>query len=272
MNKSKYRYQELDLPNVLLECPLASISSVPPTIMPDWHTLIYTVAKKKPNWVVVVPYGQSRVARFLIQEQDEVLGQISREQMYSGEKFVVKPVRGPTNKTKDPKKAAALVFRNFARQTLPEILTTATQKAVESVYQVTNGIAVDTHVSEEAVHKNIGQYIRDNWPAIEAAAIQNGGNKVLVQAYPERVEKRAASQRMVHKLSQGRVVVLRDSNYYVCDPNGLLQHTYVDTTLPPYYKKAVGMLKLVDPKEMVAGYGVRATDNIFYVCEEENET
>jgi hypothetical protein len=272
VDKSKYKYQELELPNVLLESPLGSLSSPPPTIMPDWHTLIYMAAKKKPNWVVMIPRDQSLVVRFLVYEQGEVLGKVSQEYMNSGKKFVVKPSRGAANKTKDPKKAASFVFKNFSRRTQAEILVEAAREAKQRTYAVASNATVEYKASENELFRTLEQYITDNWSAVEAAALQDGGNKTLIQSYPERQTKAAAAKKLVNGLVKGHIVVLRDNQYHICDTNGQLQHTYVDTTLPPYYKKAVGMLKLVDPNEMVAGYGVRATDDIFYVCEEENET
>ena len=39
--------------------------------------------------------------------------------------------------------------------------------------------------------------------------------------------------------------------------------------LPPHVKRAVGMLKLANDKQYVPGFGVRATENTFYVLPEQ---
>lgn len=244
------------------------------------HETIETLALKYPSWTFkVITAGGSTgdVRKVRVVHDRTVLGTIGWEYRVGSSAVLVihndrianKMERQNSMKTGDPKKAIAIVKKWFHTKTPKELVAEATLQLDEvlssqrgnthSKFSITNNRRTEAmiqFISQPDVYQQFVEYS------------QRPSNAPIANILTEYEDAKLAMMTVAdvydeYKNNNGVLVVRFGREYIVRRFDAV--NIYDDTNLPHDLMGKLGMLKLVEPSQIVSNCGCRVADDIFFI-------
>ena len=258
------------------------------------HEIMWKVITENPSWEFKVHeyYGTVKsetmdtrpritVSKFAVFKDGEEIGKIDRDYRYDqgGHVFSItsnairnERERISSYRTKDAKKALAAIKKTFSNKSVGERVNEALAEAVRVV-----GRQVSQKRSNHgsALHSLIPlmktfAFIENN-DEFRQYAVNNGQAHQLVKLREKEAEMLTVTDiESKFKSDKGTSLVLLSSGKYLVKTGDDIQ-LYDDNTLPLDMRGKLGMLKLVEPEQMIEGVGCRATTEVFVLLTAERE-
>jgi len=285
-DSTRYDIIDLELPNIKFAAMKDDTSVRSIATHPFLLELITKVAKAKPKWTLIADVRSYRsvepewATRFYVFENGEELGIIRKGYSYSkncdefeinNDRMTKQRVRGDSTRTKDMSRAYKVITKEFHARTTTEILAEATSKVTDFIRtqtNVANNKYVGMHGTVFAQAKNFAE---ENWdkfmPYILAAGVQPDAITKYHEAKVDMENTRTVSTPLSN--SAGYTVYIRETDYLINSSEGA--RSYTQAELPDYFRRAIGMLQLVEGKQLVPNIGARVSDKIMYILPEEKE-
>ena len=258
------------------------------------HEIMWKVITENPSWEFRVPeyHGQVKsetaderpritVSKFKVFKDGEEIGMIDRDYRYDqgGHVFSItsnairmERERISAYRTKDAKKALAAIKKTFSNKSVGERVSEALGEAARVVSRQA-GQKRGNHQS--ALHSLIPLMrtfaFVENTDAFKKYAINNGQAHNLAKIKETEAEMLTVTDiESKFKADKGTSLVLLSNGKYVVKTGDEVQ-LYDDNTLPLDMRGKLGMLKLVEPEQMIEGVGCRATTEVFVLLTAERE-
>lgn len=215
---------------------------------------------------------------FKVYANRELLGEISwtynskYEVLYTltNERIKEKRERGSILKTKDLKKALKTLAKEFGVKTIDERMN----EAKNMCYHMLSGSAYDTsnkfRGNFRSLFEKIMESLMDDWQTVRRLGEAKGADLTLLDKLPSEYETYKIAKDMQECFSQekGAVVIIHGSDYVVSEKD-VSKKVYGTDTLPEWVKRGIGMLKLVEPGNMIANIGCKLTNTSFFVIKRD---
>jgi len=290
IDNTKFDYTPLDTPNLLVRT-LKNVTPAEMILHPFLEPLVRLVMKTQPSWKVVIESanissdGPRRANTCRLYADNEELGVLSMglnnksNHVFELDNHRLKASRqrGWMTTTISMKKALKIILNDFAPRSMKEHLAEATNKISNAV---STAVSMNTRPVREALsylEKPFQQFAIDNWETFrKTEAVNNlppSASKLgLPDTFIETYERGQAASSLgdKHYKKTGYYVVLRDSEYIVSqlDKQDEVQ-TLTSDKLSEHVRVRIGLLKLVEDGQFIAGVGVRTNATMFYVVPEE---
>jgi len=258
------------------------------------HEIMWKVIVENPSWEfrVLEYYGQIKsetadtrprltIGKFAVFKDGEEIGKIDRDYRYDagGHIFSISSntirnerERVGAYRTKDAKKALAAIKKTFSNKSVAERMNDALGEATRVVSRQTS--------QKRSNHQSV---MHNLIPLMKAFAFvqhaEDFKKYVIVNGQAHQLAKlREAEAEMLtvtdieakFKADKGTSLVLLSNGKYVVKTGDEVQ-LYDDNTLPLDMRGKLGMLKLVEPEQMIEGVGCRATTEVFVLLTAERE-
>ena len=221
------------------------------------------------------------ISKFAVYKDGEEIGKIDRDYRYDagGHIFSItsnairnERERISSYRTKDAKKALAAIKKTFSNKSVGERVSEALGEAARVVSRQA-GQKRGNHQS--ALHSLIPLMrsfaFVENTDAFKKYAINNGQAHQLAKIRETEAEMLTVTDiESKFKSDKGTSLVLLSNGKYVVKTGDEVQ-LYDDNTLPLDMRGKLGMLKLVEPEQMIEGVGCRATTEVFVLLTAERE-
>jgi hypothetical protein len=258
------------------------------------NEIMWKVIVENPTWEFKVQeyYGQVKsetmdtrpritVSKFAVFKDGEEIGKIDRDYRYDqgGHVFSItsnairnERERVGAYRTKDAKKALAAIKKTFSNKSVTERMNDALGEAARVVSRQA-GQKRGNHQS--ALHSLIPLMrtfaFVENTDAFKRYAVNNGQAHQLAKIRETEAEMLTVTDiESKFKTDKGTSLVLLSNGKYVVKTGDEVQ-LYDDNTLPLDMRGKLGMLKLVEPEQMIEGVGCRATTEVFVLLTAERE-
>jgi hypothetical protein len=292
----KYRNWRLGMDNIKLgtqdiELRDGTHVDMPVEISPFFMQLVEVLAKDNPSWeftpnYVSREYGEvliegrryNQVSKLMatglnVKQNKEELGKLSIEQ-YNGERYCVansrireQRSRGGETKTKDLKKALALVKKMFFPKTEEEIAKQCSDDIESSLDSFRRTHRYAFNEAWNRLGDDIQTYM-ENTLEVFLPYVKNPANRNVAEELGERIRKRNMSVAFSEAYMQhdASAIVIVGDTYYVWNkdqPRFKVSRDKVSDTV----RAKVGMLKLLVKGDYREGIGLKSSDNVFIVSE-----
>jgi len=258
------------------------------------NEIMWKVITENPSWEfrVLEYYGQIKsetadtrprltIGKFAVFKDGEEIGKIDRDYRYDagGHIFSISSnairherERVGAYRTKDAKKALAAIKKTFSNKSVAERMNDALGEANRVVSRQTSQKRGN---HQSALHSLIPlmkafafvQHAED----FKKYAIVNGQAHQLAKIREAEAEMLTVTDiEAKFKADKGTSLVLLSNGKYVVKTGDEVQ-LYDDNTLPLDMRGKLGMLKLVEPEQMIEGVGCRATTEVFVLLTAERE-
>jgi LmbE family N-acetylglucosaminyl deacetylase len=248
--------------------------------------LLADLSRKRPQWVFVTSgYGSAHLdgihrnfAAFSIEDDEEILGTIETEKDWrTGEtvfclhnkRLNSKRERNGPTKTRKRDKAAKLILANYYLKTIPE-LTAEARTNTYALIDTLDGNARYAHdrtisglsaaLSRVLVdYPEITEQVRRHLPHTEASKLD---------ALSDVWGCRCATSVFRHERDAKKSVTIRvrGSKYHVIWAGASdAIHSFDQDAVPEPIRQGIGMLKLMNPAELIEDVGVRIDANTFFL-------
>ena len=288
IDNTRFDYTPLGTPNLLIR---TSKGNQPQDIEmhPFLAPLVEQVMKYEPMWKVVIEnsYFSSQGPRlahtFVFYADNEELGTLSMS-LKNNDKHVfeldnhrLKAVRqrGWTTTTIAQKKALKIILKDFAPRSMKEHLFEASKKISSAVSAAASTNMRPVRYALEYLQTPFQHFAIANWEAFCNSESANGvpiSKRELLDTFLEVSERGSAASEMnaKHNRNAGYYVVLQGSDYIVSqlDKKDEAQ-TLTSDKLSDHMRARIGLLKLVEDGQFIAGVGVRTNATMFYIVPEE---
>jgi hypothetical protein len=217
-----------------------------------------------------------------VKKDGEVLGSIECEHRYGNNRGWVFEINSGIIKagrersggycTKDPKKALAAIKKTFISKTINERINTARDVASNVIHRQIRQKNSDASDSFRKLESSVKKFAFELRPTeYEDYAIQSGVGVVLSK-YKEQSLEMKTVQDIKNKFEKAGAInlVIVDKGKYIVKTGDEVK-LYDDNTLPNDMRGKLGMLKLVEPEQMIEGVGCRATAEVFVLTAEQVE-
>jgi len=256
--------------------------------------IMWKVITENPSWEfrVLEFYGNVKsetadtspritISKFKVFKDGEEIGTIDRDYRYDagGHIFSISSnairnerERISAYRTKDAKKALAAIKKTFSNKSVGERVNEALKEATHTIARQTSRKRGD---HQSALHSLV--------PLMKAFAfIQNPDEfkkYAVISGQAHQLAKlREAEAEMLtvtdieakFKTDKGTSLILVTNGKYLVKTGDDIQ-LYDDNTLPLDMRGKLGMLKLVEPEQMIEGVGCRATTEVFVLLTAERE-
>lgn len=265
---------------------------------------LHELAKKRPAWKFVSPYGYPRGAgsnllrRFDVYEQGQYLGYLMHESVwrndgngyrdvvqYSNDRMAKALRRKAYATTTDHRKAVKDILACFYVESFSERMAKATSDITGRVAVMPNNRrAMVDHCIDAPLYYNDNPLLRKFLAAnidqllefVRAYEAEHGNvphfSRERVAVLPTRVQEWEESIPIADALKTGGWYILtRDGGYDVVVRHNSTTTSWslTDDHLPDDVRSKLGMLKLVAPNTLVAGAGMRTHEDKFFVMTKE---
>ena len=258
------------------------------------HEIMWKVITENPSWEFKVHeyYGTVKsetmdtrpritVSKFAVFKDGEEIGKIDRDYRYDagGHIFSISSnairnerERISAYRTKDAKKALAAIKKTFSNKSVGERVNEALKEATHAISRQTSRKRGD---HQSALHSLVPlmkafAFIQ-NPEDFKKYAIVNGQVHQLAKLRETEAEMLTVTDiEAKFKTDKGTSLVLLSNGKYVVKTGDEVQ-LYDDNTLPLDMRGKLGMLKLVEPEQMIEGVGCRATTEVFVLLTAERE-
>jgi hypothetical protein len=221
------------------------------------------------------------VSKFAVFKDGEEIGQIDRDYRYDagGHIFSItsnairsERERISAYRTKDAKKALAAIKKTFSNKSVGERVNEALREATSTISRQTSRKRGDHQsVLHSLVPLMKAFAFIQNPEDFKKYAIVNGQAHQLAKLREAEAEMLTVTDiESKFKTDKGTSLVLLSNGKYVVKTGDEVQ-LYDDNTLPLDMRGKLGMLKLVEPEQMIEGVGCRATTEVFVLLTAERE-
>jgi len=290
MDRTKFDYLDSGIhQNILVQAKLGEklgILSVPPIL----ERVALRLVKRNPKWKLVVDGwpvntdGKRRVKKFWVYQGSEKLGWVAISHNYTTNNpsitfdspaLSANRERKQYNETGSEDTAVRVIEKNFFAKPLEQVL-------LEQI-GVAKGVIQEFHENKQRVlwglrddiNPSILRYVWDNIDTLRGELVANYG------ATDRLIDDTLAAQEALENITpiskatrseQGWVahmVLIREGTYYTYEFGAEIPPivSYTTDTLPPNIKGKLGMLKLVEAKNLITGVGARINENTYVVLE-----
>ena len=258
------------------------------------NEIMWKVITENPTWEFRVPeyYAQIKsatadekaritVSKFAVFKDGEEIGKIDRDYRYDqgGHVFSItsnairmERERISAYRTKDAKKALAAIKKTFSNKSVAERVSEALGEAARVVSRQA-GQKRGNHQS--ALHSLIPlmrsfAFVQHPDEFKKYAVISGQAHNLAKIKETEAEMLTVTDIESKFKADKGTSLVLLSNGKYVVKTGDEVQ-LYDDNTLPLDMRGKLGMLKLVEPEQMIEGVGCRATTEVFVLLTAERE-
>ena len=258
------------------------------------NEIMWKVITENPTWEFRVPeyYAQIKsatadekaritVTKFAVFKDGEEIGKIDRDYRYDqgGHVFSItsnairmERERISAYRTKDAKKALAAIKKTFSNKSVAERVSEALGEAARVVSRQA-GQKRGNHQS--ALHSLIPlmrsfAFVQHPDEFKKYAVISGQAHNLAKIKETEAEMLTVTDIESKFKADKGTSLVLLSNGKYVVKTGDEVQ-LYDDNTLPLDMRGKLGMLKLVEPEQMIEGVGCRATTEVFVLLTAERE-
>jgi hypothetical protein len=251
------------------------------TIDPFIKEFIEQLALKYPQWTFVengvTSNGSTNTYEahsFKVMDKREVLGILSKEWASGGARYCVDNhriasmrERGSGMKTIHMDKAIKHVNKLFGRKNANEKFTEARQVIVTTLGHVHNQKRWDLSHKWDKVQSHAQKFVIENYAQF-SSGVTDTTNTVgtSLEQFPSCYAEFNSVDAMQDALQKGDayLVFIDGLNYSVQKGKDPLE-VKASEELPDFMRRAVGLLKLVEDNQVIAGVGVRANETTFLV-------
>jgi hypothetical protein len=251
------------------------------TIDPFMKDFVEQLALKYPQWTFVENGVTSNMANnthevhsFKVMDKREVLGTLSKEWASGGARYCVDNhriasmrERGSGMKTIHMDKAIKHVNKLFGRKNANEKFTEARQVIVTTLGHVHNQKRWDLSHKWDKVQSHAQKFVIENYAQF-SSGVTDTTNTVgtSLEQFPSCYAEFNSVDAMQDALQKGDayLVFIDGLNYSVQKGKDPLE-VKASEELPDFMRRAVGLLKLVEDNQVIAGVGVRANETTFLV-------
>jgi len=258
------------------------------------NEIMWKVITENPTWEFRVPeyYATIRsatederariaITKFVVFKDGEQIGIIDRDYRYDqgGHVFSItsnairnERERVGAYRTKDAKKALAAIKKTFSNKSVGERMNDALGEAARAISRQSSRKRGD---HQSILHSLIPLMktfaFVENGDAFKNYAIRNNQAHQLAKIKETEAEMLTVTDiESKFKTDKGTSLVLLSNGKYVVKTGDEVQ-LYDDNTLPLDMRGKLGMLKLVEPEQMIEGVGCRATTEVFVLLTAERE-
>ena len=301
LDQVKYEYITLDLPNIQVAWERGrDRAEIKFALDEPFKNFVIQAAMKFPMWrfmsggdlggMGLTRNPITRVTtdlkcyRLWVYDGSERLGSIGYETRFTktdmrytvyilnNERIANKRERGDSDKTKDINKALKILAKSFGSKTISERMREALDQCEDRVGSITTQKASRFNEEYRSLVYGLRKHlIVDKWEEIKQIATDSGVDLTVLDRLPSVYEDYKIAQEIdecvEHK--KGVVVIIHGNDYAVqsfatanADPTIEMLST---ETLPDWIKRGVGMLKLVEPHNMIGNVGYKINDGAFFV-------
>ena len=290
MDRTKFDYLDSGIhQNILVQAKLGEklgILSVPPAL----ERVALRLVKRNPKWKLVVDGwpvntdGKRRVKKFWVYQGSERLGWVATGHNYTtngpsitfdSPALSMNRERKQYNETSSEDTAVRVIEKNFFAKPLEQVL-------LEQI-GVSRGVIQEFHENKqrvlrglrEDINPSILRYVWDNIDTLRGELVANYGatdrlidDTLAAQEALENITPISKATRSEHGWV-AHMVLIREGTYYTYEFGAELPPivSYTTDTLPPNIKGKLGMLKLVEAKNLITGVGARINENTYVVLE-----
>lgn len=286
--KNRYIYANT-LKNVVWEQPIERVVSqdIEVFIHPEIEPVINLLTKERPTWRFKskqMTYGDNKrfsISRFGIYDGDECLGEMWYDTHWRDEearfyfnnfRLEDKRKRNLCNYTTKPEIAAKRIIKAFHMKTPKERAADAAVRVREIAQLEVNSTGWDLQKAKRVIESQLFAYAVTHWHTMQPLLGPDAQNVDL----PKLVQTAAQAQHVSGALSNGNGVTVS------VEPNGTYSvarfnsgtydvESYTDATLPDHIRGALGLLKLVEDKTSIDGFGLRVNSGLFFVLDKKEE-
>jgi hypothetical protein len=250
------------------------------------HEIMWKVITENPTWEFKVHeyYGQVKsetmdtrpritVSKFAVFKDGEEIGKIDRDYRYDqgGHVFSItsnairnERERISSYRTKDAKKALAAIKKTFSNKSVGERVNEALAEANRVVGRQTSRKRGDHQSALHSLVPLMKTFAFIQHPdEFKKYAVHSGQAHQLAKLRETEAEMLTVTDiESKFKSDKGTSLVLLSSGKYLVKTGDDIQ-LYDDNTLPLDMRGKLGMLKLVEPEQMIEGVGCRATTEVF---------
>lgn len=270
-------YNIMGHPNVLMSAGLSTTTKNDCQTNTALYAALNPLLTARPNWRFLAKEaartsGAEVITHFSISEDGEVLGEIGLEYKGSGYKIVVTNERIQNERqrrrsyyTLKPEKATLAIRKNFFRLAVTERIEKARVEAYNVVTTEANGKESKFNSATNAMFSEARRFCEQHLTEYIDFANKHSAQQGIQRAQEERDCTKNIKQSFDNDKTY--LVVLDLSQYLVHSNEGV--SSFDDETLPDSIRGKLGLLKLVQPKQMISNVGCRVSDTVFVVMKEE---
>jgi hypothetical protein len=280
LDLSRYEYRALDLPNVKVQVSLDDKEENAKYIVDFFFKeFLAKAAVRYPTreFICFNYYKNSenewRLSRFFVFENREPVGQVWLGQNGAHEPVIVlkneriqeQRQRGESAKTKDINKAVKLLGKFFGSKTLTERINEAQENCAGSLNSAFRDKKHGFYSQYNVMVEKMAGYLMNDWEKTKEAATTRGVDAELLERMPGRYEDYMVVSKVYKQFQEdkGVVVVINGNDYAVSNRKSM--QVYSSEDLPDWIKRGVGMLKLIEPGNVIGGVGYKISADSFYV-------
>lgn len=301
LDQVKYEYITLDLPNIQVAWERGRDRAETKFDLDEpFKNFVIQAAMKFPMWrfmsggdlggmgITRKPITHEttdlKCYRLWVYDGSERLGSIGYETRFTktdmrytvyllnNERIANKRERGEYAKTKDINKALKILAKSFGSKTISERMREALDQCEGRVSSITTQKGSRFNDEYRSLVFGLRKHLMvDKWEEIKQIATDSGVDLTVLDRLPNTYEEYKIAQEIdecvEHK--KGVVVIIHGNDYAVqsfatanADPTIEMLST---ETLPDWIKRGVGMLKLVEPHNMIGNVGYKINDGAFFV-------
>ena len=247
------------------------------TIAPFMQDVIKEVARKHPDWILS-SLAVEEARKFTVFHKNDTdtskpLGHINEDYKYvRGERCKLFTIdnwritqmrqRGSTIQTSKPKEALKAVEKYFYPLTNQEYTEQAFREAYHLVQRETNDARHTLDRSIRALHQPMMAFAHKHWDEFVSMLSSNERTEALSLLQHQQLANEAKELYQAIDSKKCLTVYLTNGKYTV--QQGEVLQDYESDTLPEHIRTKVGLLKLVENRQVVAEVGVRV-DNLYVV-------
>ena len=301
LDQVKYEYITLDLPNIQVAWERGKDRSMYEFMLDEpFKNFVIQAATKFPMWrfmsggdlggmgitrkPITHVTTDLKCYRLWVYDGSERLGSIGYETRFTktdmrytvyllnNERIANKRERGEYAKTKDINKALKILAKSFGSKTISERMKEALDQCEDRVGSITTQKANRFHDEYRSLVYGLRKHlIVDKWEEIKQIATDSGVDLTVLDRLPSVYEDYKIAQEIdecvEHK--KGVVVIIHGNDYAVqsfaiANADSTIEMLSTET-LPDWIKRGVGMLKLVEPHNMIGNVGYKISDGAFFV-------
>jgi hypothetical protein len=257
------------------------------------NEIMWKVITENPTWEFRVEqyYGQIKsgdnddrprltVSKFKVFKDGEEVGVIDRDYRYDAGGYIFSIAsntirnereRVGAYRTKDAKKAIAAIKKTFNPKSVQERMNDAFAEATRAINRQSSRKRGDYQSAFSELAPLMKAFVfKDMWDLFQKYTITNGQGHRLSKLRETEAEMLTVTDIEGKFRGAGTSLILVANGKYLVKTGDDIQ-VYDDNTLPVEMRGKLGMLKLVEPEQMIEGVGCRATTEVFVVLTAERE-
>jgi hypothetical protein len=250
----------------------------PPFIMPQLVPVVRELASYAPQWQYFFPIiysGANKLNEMYIISEGESIGWVqydnsySQDYLYDSRSLSNKRERGFCSRTKNATKLIAVLKKNVRARTVDERLAEVINKGTNAVQTATYKSSNTYTSRRRALFDDISTNLLANWEQVaDIAGISSAGRDIGLELLAGRAEYEE-SVRIGSAVQAKTAAVLVDGNRFLVKRFADITYKSMQREeAPEAVRTALGILKLCQPEEYVAGFGIRHTDDTFTIIHE----